>query len=92
MGGVIPRKKNLHWHVDYLLDLPEAEISNVIVLRGGNISESRLAKIVEDQPETLAFAPGLGASDDPGSTHLLTVRGGEVWWCKIVHLLETEGV
>jgi Uri superfamily endonuclease len=92
MGGVIPKKKNLHWHVDYLLDLPEAEISNVIVLRGGNFSEPRLAKIVEDQPETFAFAPGLGASDNPGSTHLLAVQGGEIWWCKMVYLLGIEGV
>jgi Uri superfamily endonuclease len=92
MGGVIPQNKNLHWHVDYLLDLPEAEIGNVIVLRGSNFSESRLVKIVEDQPETFAFAPGLGASDDPGSTHLLAVQEGEVWWCKMVYLLEIEGV
>jgi Uri superfamily endonuclease len=91
MGGVIPRKKNLHWHVDYLLDQPEAEIRNVVVLRGSNYSESHLARIVEDQPETLAFAPGLGASDDPGRTHLLAVQGGEVWWSHMVYLLEIKG-
>jgi Uri superfamily endonuclease len=91
MAGVIPRKKNLHWHVDYLLDRSEAEIINVVVLRGSNFSESHLARIVEDQPETLVFAPGLGASDDPGSTHLLAVQGGEVWWSHMVCLLEIKG-
>lgn len=92
IGGVIPDKKSLHWHVDYLLDLPEAEISNVIVLYGGVISERRLATIVLDQPGTASFAPGLGAGDDPGNTHLLTLQGGESWWLKLVNALQTEAV
>jgi Uri superfamily endonuclease len=92
MGGVIPKKKSLHWHVDYLLDLSETEIGNVIVLYGEVIDETRLADIVRDLPDTFLLAPGLGAGDDPGSTHLLTFRGGEVWWCKLVSILQAEAV
>jgi Uri superfamily endonuclease len=91
MGGVLPEKKTIHWHVDYLLDLAAAEISNVIALRCGNKVESRLAKMIEDQSETIVFAPRLGASDRSGGTHLLSVKAGEDWWLKMVDLLRKEG-
>jgi len=92
MGGVMPEKKSLHWHVDYLLDLPEAEINHVVILYGEVISEKRLAKIVQDQPEVKPFAPGLGAGDDPGSTHLLAFQSGESGWRKLVGVLQAEAV
>jgi Uri superfamily endonuclease len=91
-GGVINGKKSLHWHVDYLLDLPEAEINNVIVLYGEVVSEGRLAKIILDLPETTPFAAGLGAGDDPGSTHLLAFHGGFGGWRKLVGVLRAEAV
>jgi Uri superfamily endonuclease len=90
LGGVLPEKKRLHWHVDYLLDLTAVEVSHVMAFRSGSKIESRLAKLVEDQPETIAFAPRLGASDRTGGTHLLFVEAGEDWWLKITDLLRKE--
>lgn len=90
LGGVLPEKKTLHWHVDYLLDLAAVEISHVIAFRSGSKVEARLAKMIEDQPETVTFAPRLGASDRAGGTHLLYVRGGEDWWLKMIDQLQKE--
>ncbi len=92
LGGDLPEKKRLHWHVDYLLDLTAVEISHVMAFRSGSKIESRLAKMIEDQPETVVFAPNLGASDRAGGTHLLSVTAGEDWWLKISNLLRKEVV
>jgi Uri superfamily endonuclease len=92
LGGVLPEKKTLHWHVDYLLDLAAVEISHVMAFRCGDKIESRLAKMIEDQPETVTFAPRLGASDRAGGTHLLYVNAGEDWWFKMIGLLRKEVV
>jgi Uri superfamily endonuclease len=92
MGGSVPQKKSLHWHVDYLLDLSEAEISHVIVLFGQTISERQLAKIIQGFPETAPVSQGLGAGDDTGSTHLLSFQGGEIWWSELVDVLQADRV
>lgn len=92
MGGVVPEEKSLHWHVDYLLDLPETEISHVIVLFGEVIRERQLVKIIQGLFETAPVSPGLGAGDDPGSTHLLSFRGGDILWSKLVDVLQTYRV
>jgi hypothetical protein len=42
-------------------------------------------------PETVVFAPGLGASDHPGGTHLLRVEAAEGRWEKLVGVVEVVG-
>ena len=84
LGGAMSEKKTLHWHIDYLLDLAAVEISNVIAFRSGDKIESHLATFVEDQSETEIFAPGLGASDRSGGTHLLRVEADEDWWQNLI--------
>jgi Uri superfamily endonuclease len=79
-----PATKQLRWHIDYLLDKPHVEVDQIIVLRtprarpfsGEAEVAHRLNQLVGCHP----LAPGLGASDDPGSTHLLCWRGTHEQW------------
>lgn len=97
--------KRLHWHVDHLLDRPEAEIDRVLALRTpggagagpargiasqaprGSGVEVRIAARLAADTSVLPLAPGLGASDAPGRTHLLRVPEAEAWWTALVREL-----
>jgi Uri superfamily endonuclease len=90
LDGAKPKGKSMHWHVDYLLDLETVEISHVIAFRSKAKIEARLAAMIEAMPETIVFAPGLGASDQTGSTHLLWVEADEKWWNNVADLFVKE--
>ena len=75
----VPAKKQLHWHIDYLLDLPEAEINGMILLRTRQDREARLAEMLAALPQTSFPAPGLGASDHRGNTHLFYLQEQGDW-------------
>mgnify|MGYP000104548018 CR=1 FL=1 len=81
-GDLQPRgAKGLFWHVDYLLEATEVSLTHVLVLRSGRRLEKELAALVAGQPYTSTPAPGLGASDAAGDTHLFAVRGErQGWW------------
>lgn len=81
--GSLPKRKTPHWHIDYLLDLPTAEINGVVVMRISRNIEAEVAEHLNQQPETLVFAKGLGASDYPGKTHLFFVDADANWWSKL---------
>jgi Uri superfamily endonuclease len=81
--GSIPKRKTPHWHIDYLIDLPTAEIHGIAVLRTNRQVESELGDRLAQQPETLILAQGLGASDYPGKTHLFFVDADAKWWSKL---------
>jgi Uri superfamily endonuclease len=88
-GAQPPRRKRLRWHVDYLLDAPNAHLLGVIMLPATVCSEAALARELAADPALVAPAPGLGASDDPGATHLLHLAlDGEAaragWWGRLV--------
>lgn len=87
LPGKVPAKKTCRWHIDYLLDLPHAEIAGVIAARSVSADEKRLAGLLAALPETVIPARGLGASDHPGGTHLLLVRAGKEWWANLPKLL-----
>lgn len=72
--------KRLHWHIDYLLEKPEVELTHVIVLRSSMRLETAVADMLAQDPATFIVTPGLGAQDDPGRTHLLGVHARESWW------------
>jgi Uri superfamily endonuclease len=72
--------KRLHWHIDYLLEQPAVELTHVIALRTGVKLETAVADKLAQDPAVFIFAPGLGAQDDPGRTHLLGIRADEGWW------------
>ena len=84
----VPAKKTCRWHIDYLLELPEAEISGVIAIRTREDMEQQLAWRLTALPETSLPARGLGASDHPGSTHLFQLQDTTGWQEKVCKLCE----
>ena len=74
------RGKTVHWHIDYFLEQPEAELIQIFIICSSSRIESTLARRLVSDPATTAVAPGLGASDDHDSTHLLRVDADEDWW------------
>lgn len=80
LSGKLPTQKTLRWHIDYLLDLPESEVISVIAMRTTRKLEKSLAARLEADPATHPVAPGLGASDHPGHSHLLHFNGDKDWW------------
>ena len=87
-GNLLPRRgKTLHWNVDFLLDLPSAELVGLFAIRSRERLEDRLAKQLEQDPHTGVIERGLGANDVPGNTHLLHVSTTEAWWASLPKLL-----
>jgi len=78
---LVPSKtKKLHWHVDHLLDLFDAELVGVVAIRSPIRMEAELGHWLVTDLGTEIIAAGLGANDVPGGTHVLRVVGGETWW------------
>ena len=87
-GNLLPRRgKTLYWNVDFLLDLPSADLVGVFAIRLRERLEDRLAKQLEEDPYTGVIERGLGANDVPGNTHLLHVSATEAWWTSLPDLL-----
>jgi Uri superfamily endonuclease len=74
--GAMPAKK-LRWHIDFLLDLPEAEIVHIVIIRSPSRLEGKLSGLLEALDETSGLAPRLGAQDTRKSTHLLRLSNRE---------------
>jgi Uri superfamily endonuclease len=83
----VPELKKCHWHIDYLLEIPEAEVSGILILRSRKNHEKAIARALESLPETSIPVPGLGASDHPGGTHLFALHADEVWWDRLPEFL-----
>jgi len=79
-----PTQKKLHWHIDYLLDETAVMLTHAIFIRSHERLEGELGAWLLAEEETAVLAPGLGASDLKGHTHLLKVQANEIWWQKIV--------
>ena len=87
-ANLLPRRgKTLHWNVDFLLDLPSAELVGISAIRSRKRLEDRFAKRLEEDPHTSVIERGLGANDVPGNTHLLRVSAAEEWWGSLPDLL-----
>ncbi len=76
-----PTKKKLHWHIDYLLDETAVSLTHATLIRSQERLEGKLGEWLLAQPETAVLAPGLGASDVKGHTHLLRIQknSGRFW-------------
>ncbi|MCD0460671.1 DUF123 domain-containing protein [Roseiconus lacunae] len=83
-----PIGKKFKWNVDYILDLPFAELISVYVLRSDLRLEPIVGDLLEADPETSIIEKGLGANDRPGSTYLLRVDADEAWWSELASRLE----
>ena len=89
--NLLPRRgKTLHWNVDFLLDLPAAELVGISAIRSRQRLEDRLAKQLEEDPHTGVIERGLGANDVPGNTHVLHVRAPDAWWASLPNLLTSR--
>ena len=83
-GNLLPKQgKTLHWNVDFLLDLPSAEIVNIFAIRSTERLENRLAERLEQDPHTEIIERGLGANDALGNTHLLRIREDRMGWASL---------
>ena len=76
--------KKLHWHVDYLLDESAAELTQIILIHSEAGLEEPLGRWLLGLAETAVIAPGLGAADIKGSTHLLRVPAEDAWWRSLI--------
>lgn len=89
-GDLRPRDgKRLKWNVDHLLDRPEAELTAALLLANGEDLEFAVADAIAADPEVVVFAPGLGAADHRGGTHLVRVEAADpdAWWRSLPHRL-----
>ena len=59
----LTRKHRKRWHIDYLLESPDARILDVIVLPGREIRECLANREVGRMPGAVAVQKGFGASD-----------------------------
>uniref|UniRef100_Q3ARA2 DUF123 domain-containing protein n=1 Tax=Chlorobium chlorochromatii (strain CaD3) TaxID=340177 RepID=Q3ARA2_CHLCH len=78
-----PSPKKLRWHVDYLLEQPEATLSEVVIIQSPLRLEYALATLLEAMQETSHIAPHLGAQDCRDSTHLLRLRNREALFTEL---------
>ena len=57
------RKKKIHWHIDYLLTLPEARIKNIILYPAALGQECRQNQRIAARAGATVILKGFGASD-----------------------------
>ncbi len=84
-----PLGKKLRWHVDYLLDEAGVDLTAVYLIRSPKEGfatvarrgmETAVARWLLTRSEVAPLVAGLGATDDPGGTHLLRVTAVPAWW------------
>ncbi len=79
-SSALPAEKRLRWHIDYLLDEPAVDLTGVLALRSVSRLEEALADLLLADARVQPIARGLGASDAPGKTHLLSAPADSRWW------------
>lgn len=78
-----PAQKRLHWHVDYLLEQPAAQLTGALALRTARPLEAALAAWLIGRPGIHVPVAGAGASDATASAHLLAVTPFPGWWAHL---------
>ena len=85
---VLPKgKKKLHWHIDFLLDRSEVNLTHVMMVRSAKRLEEVFAEQLMTDVTTSKLAKGLGATDTRGHTHLLHVPEKIDWWSNLAEQL-----
>lgn len=82
-----PTSKTLRWHIDYLLDHPAAALVAVLAVRSAQALERPLVDWIAHRPEAVPVAPGLGASDHPGHSHLFRVTAAGGLWQELAQAI-----
>ncbi len=78
-----PPAKKLRWHIDYLLNCRNVDLTGAVIIRAGRPLEAKLGRLLAADAQTAIIAKGLGASDIKGNTHLLRVGGDAAWWASL---------
>jgi Uri superfamily endonuclease len=79
--NVLPKgEKHLRWHVDYVLERQAVEVTHVLAICSHQRMEGEIADRLLSDEETRIVAPGLGASDAAGKTHILRAPEPIAWW------------
>ncbi|MEI8187227.1 MAG: DUF123 domain-containing protein [Chlorobiaceae bacterium] len=68
-----PADKKLHWHIDYLLEQSEAEITHIAMIQHPEKLEDKLSEFLASLHGTSPLAPRLGAQDTRNSSHILSL-------------------
>jgi len=68
-----PTDKKLHWHIDYLLEQSEAEITHIAMIQHPEKLEDKLSEFLASLHGTSPLAPRLGAQDTRNSSHILSL-------------------
>jgi len=71
--------KKMYWHIDYLLNRPEAEIRHVYILLSPLRLEQELAALLASAPGALPVANRLGAQDANSGTHLFKIEAKDAF-------------
>lgn len=87
-GSGYESTKKLHWHIDYLLDRPEAELVAIVAVVSARRVESELYRLLGKEPALAPVAPGLGASDHVGRSHLFV--SSRSWWERFLARVDAE--
>ncbi len=82
-----PSPKKLFWNIDHLLDMEEAEISDIIFTRNPTPLENSWSEFFEGLTDTYIFEKGLGANDGKGHTHVQYSRISDIQWKTIPYQL-----
>jgi Uri superfamily endonuclease len=75
-----PRQKKLFWNIDYLLEERSVTLVQAYILRTHLRLEDEVAGMIAADPASAVVAPGLGAHDRPGQTHLFYIGVDAAWW------------
>jgi len=75
-----PANKKLFWNIDFLLNELAVELLQVFAVRSSLPLEAELASLMAAETACDPLAPGLGAHDHPGSTHIFIVQEDQRWW------------
>ncbi len=71
------KRKNKHWHIDYLLANSRAKVEAIIAARSSVSQECRINKLIQAVPGTTIPIVGFGASDCNHGCRSHLVYGGE---------------
>lgn len=88
--ATLPKTKRCRWHIDYLLDQSDVVLCQIYGIYTTASVEAQLARWLMADAATTTVVPGLGASDDPGATHLLHVNVPSTWWEQLPAKLSEE--
>jgi Uri superfamily endonuclease len=92
--GIKFGNKTLFWNIDYLLNHPNCQLNNVLILRSDRSLEIAVATLIHEDPESGIPMVGFGANDSALKSHLFHVPHENEWWLNtekaISNLAETS--